>query len=150
MVSESFGEQHKRKHSRWEAFRKTVKKVREGPCYPRDIYLDPKLGLSRSTVTHNLGLGVHTGVFKQLKDGRYALIEYKESSETPTTDEKVEAALSELEEGYTVITLIQISNITGLIPKLIEEAAFRLKSNYDLEIDEKPIERGISGISIMQ
>ena len=65
-------------------------------------------------------------------------------------DEKVEAALSELEAGYTVISLIQISNITGLMPKIIEESSFRLISNYDLEIGEKPIERGISGLSIMQ
>lgn len=149
MPSESFGEQQE--HPRWDAFRKTVKRIREGPpCYPRDIYRDPKIGLKRRTVTHNLKLGVHLEVFRKLDDDRYAWIDYKEPSEIPTVDEKVEAALSELEEEYTVITLIQISNITGLIPKLIEEAAFRLKSNYDLEIGEKPIERGISGVSIMQ
>lgn len=137
------------KHPRWMAFRKTIKRVHEGPpCYPRDIYRDPKIGLTKNTVKHNLNLGVHLEIFRQLDDGRYAWIDYDASSETSIIDEKVMAAFSELEVGYSVVSLIQISNITGLPPKSIEEPAFRLKSNYDLEIDEKPIGRSISDISI--
>ena len=65
------------KHPRWAAFRKTVKRVRAGPCYPRDIYLDQKLGLSKDTIKHNLKLGLHIGIFKKLEDGRYAWIDYE-------------------------------------------------------------------------
>jgi hypothetical protein len=71
------------------AFAKTIKRVHEGPpCNPVDIYRDPKIGLKKDTVDHNLKLGVYIGIFKQLEDGKYAWIDYKTPSETTTLEEK--------------------------------------------------------------
>lgn len=66
------------KHRRHEAFRKVIKKVRKGPCYPKDIYSDKSLDLSRRTVQHDLELGKYLGIFRKLEDKRYAWIDYVE------------------------------------------------------------------------
>jgi hypothetical protein len=53
-----------------------IRKVHESPCYPKDIYHDKSLKLAPRTTKHGLRLGVYLGIFRQLKDGRYAWIDF--------------------------------------------------------------------------
>jgi hypothetical protein len=119
LPGESFGGQHK--HPRWAAFWKTIKRVHEGPpCNPVDIYRDPKIGLSKKTVNHNLSLGVYIGIFKQLEDGKYAWIDYEPSTR--------EIPVSKPKHGASTITrLIRILKDENLPDNIKVPSARRLK-----------------------
>ena len=118
------------KHRRWEAFRKVIKRVRESPCYPRDIYRNPRLGLSKSTVNHNLKLGVYIEIFKQLEDRKYAFIDYEDMHGL------IEEVLKELKERYLQVTLSDIANRVGMPPETIKDVTYRLAKKYGIRIGE--------------
>jgi hypothetical protein len=140
------------KRPRQTAFRETIKRVRVGPCYPRDIYRDPKIGLGKNTVKHNLKLGVFIGIFKQLEDDRYAWIDYKipsentilempwqpQSGEVKLCIEALEAKDTEEMHKANLSELISILN-SGYWDKQLDR--FFSKALDSSEVYEEEIER---------
>lgn len=118
------------KHGRGEAFRKVIKRVRESPCYPIDIYKNPLLGLSKSTVNYDLKLGVRLEIFKRLEDGKYAFIDYEDMYGL------IEEVLKELKERYLQVSLSEVANRVGMPPGTIKCVTYRLAKKHGIRIGE--------------
>ena len=56
-----------------------TKRLMEGPAYPRDLQSD--FGFSRGTIRYHLNRLVRYELAKQLKDKRYAFIDYVDGQE---------------------------------------------------------------------
>lgn len=104
-------------------FKKIIKRVREGPCYPRDLYKDENLKLKHRTVDANLRRGLRLEIFRKLEDGRYAWIDYR-------GEDDIKEALGELRFifgcPYPPIEYIVSHPKTGKETEKIKPALYKL------------------------
>jgi len=97
-----------------------VKRLMEGPAYPRDLQRD--FGFSCGTMRYHLNRLVKYELAKQLKDKRYAFIDYMDGQELV-----VEAVKHWKSLAFRYPTVEEIANETGIVPEEAKILAYKTK-----------------------
>ena len=87
-----------------------IKRLREGPAYPRD--LQRELGFSRGTIRYHLNRLLKYGLAKRLSDKRYAFIDYVDGQE-----EVIKAVDRWQRVAYRYPTVDEVAAEVGMVPE---------------------------------
>ncbi|MBE0512823.1 winged helix-turn-helix transcriptional regulator [Candidatus Bathyarchaeota archaeon] len=98
-----------------------MKRLIEGPVYPRDLRRE--LGFSRGTIMYHLNRLVKYELAKQLKDGRYAFIDYVDGQE-----QVIEAVCRWRRVAYRHPTVDEVAAEVGMIPEETERLVYGTKA----------------------
>jgi DNA-binding transcriptional ArsR family regulator len=98
-----------------------MKRLMEGPAYPRDLQRD--FGFSRGTIRYHLNRLVKYELAKQLKDKRYAFIEYVDGQE-----EVIKAVGRWRRVAYRYPTVDEVAADVGVIPEETKRLVYGTKA----------------------
>ena len=100
--------------------------------------LKKSTGTSRR-LKNNLCRLTKIGIIKKGSDGKYALYNYSED------EKEIEEAIIHLKTGtqirlpLVVISILDISKISGIPPNIVEKYAYRLALKHGIEIGEESV-----------
>jgi len=98
-----------------------MKRLMEGPAYPRD--LQRELGFSRGTIRYHLNRLVKYELAKQLKDKRYAFIDYVDGQE-----EVIEAVVRWHSVAFRYPTVDEVAADVGMVPEETKRLVYGTKA----------------------
>ena len=98
-----------------------MKRLMEGPAYPRDLQRD--LGFSRCTIRYHLNRLVKYELAKQLKDKRYAFIDYMDGQE-----EVIKAVGRWHSVAFRYPTVDEVAAEVGMIPEETKRLVYGTKA----------------------
>jgi DNA-binding MarR family transcriptional regulator len=98
-----------------------MKRLMEGPAHPRDLQRD--LGFSRGTIRYHLNRLVKYELAKQLKDKRYAFIDYVDDQE-----EVIKVAGQWQHIAYRYPTVDEVAAEVGMIPDETKRLVYGTKA----------------------
>jgi len=98
-----------------------VKRLMEGPAYPRDLHRE--LGFSRGTIRYHLNRLVKCELVKQLKDKRYAFIDYVGGQE-----EVIKAVGRWQRVAFRYPTVDEVAADVGMVPEETKRLVYGAKA----------------------
>jgi DNA-binding transcriptional ArsR family regulator len=98
-----------------------MKRLMEGPAYPRDLQRD--FGFSRGTNRYHLNRLVKYELAKQLKDKRYAFIDYVDGQE-----EVIKAVGRWRRVGFRYPTVDEVAADVGMVPEETKRLVYGTKA----------------------
>jgi len=98
-----------------------IKRLREGPAYPRD--LQRELGFSRGTIRYNLNRLLKYGLAKRLSDKRYAFIDYVDGQE-----QVIKAVDQWRNLAYRYPTVDEVAADVGIVPEKTKRLVYETKA----------------------
>ena len=98
-----------------------IKRLREGPAYPRD--LQRELGFSRGTIRYHLNRLLKYGLAKQLSDKRYAFIDYVDGQE-----QVIKVVDRWRRVAYRYPTVDEVAAEVGMIPEETKRLVYETKA----------------------
>ena len=98
-----------------------TKRLMEGPAYPRDLQRD--FGFSRGTIRYHLNRLVKYEFAKQLKDKRYAFIDYVDGQE-----EVIKAVGRWRRVAYRYPTVDEVAADVGMVPEETKRLVYGTKA----------------------
>jgi DNA-binding transcriptional ArsR family regulator len=123
---------NKEKKTKRDALLRILKKLVDRPAYPRELQKD--LSLTRSAVYYHVKRLVMYGLAKQLKDGRYAFINYFD------VEEAIIQAIREWKRvAFRYPTPAEIANEVGMITQDVEKHYRKAKEKTGWSIPNQAI-----------